>query len=175
MINLSFQKNVERQGSHKSLTSQSETNTPRFLEDEKTRRERPASVLPTAGGAEIIGRKRRSAGRFSGGVCCASFSRSRIDWRRNLRGDMVVVWWGTPQKTMEDPDTIDSEVEPPQKTGLRGLVRLLQGLGAYRKCLFVPISGLCVLSLFELPSAGNEAAIARWKSNRARTEKDHRA
>ncbi|TGO10712.1 hypothetical protein BTUL_0127g00110 [Botrytis tulipae] len=125
----------------------------------------PGSIelQPVAQSENSAYRKRRSAGKFSGGVCCASF-RSRIDWEKKSAGR----YGGGVQKTMEDPDTIDSEVEPPQKAGLRSL-------GPIRKCLFVPISGLCVLSPFELPSAGNEAAIARWKFNRARTEKEHRA
>ncbi|THV54118.1 hypothetical protein BGAL_0034g00390 [Botrytis galanthina] len=94
-------------------------------------------------------RKRRSAGRFSGGPTLAysTLADQELIERRDLRGDMVVAWWETPQqKTMEDPDTSDSEVKPPQKAGLRGLVR-----------------------------PENEAAIARWKFNRARTEKEHRA
>ncbi|KAF7905873.1 hypothetical protein EAF00_000152 [Botryotinia globosa] len=86
----------------------------------------PGSIelQPVAQSENSAYRKRRSAGKFSGGVCCASF-RSRIDWEKKSAGK-----YGGGVETMEDPDTIDSEVEPPQKAGLRGLFssppRLLQ-------------------------------------------------
>ncbi|KAF7937933.1 uncharacterized protein EAE97_007729 [Botrytis byssoidea] len=93
-------------------------------------------------------------------VCAVRASDQELTERRNLRGDMVVVWWRTPQKTMEGPETIDSEVEPPQKAGLRGLVRLLRGLGDHSKMpLCADFWALCSFSV--RPSSRNEAAIAR--------------
>ncbi|KAF5878849.1 putative zn 2cys6 transcription factor protein [Botrytis fragariae] len=78
--------------------------------------------------------------------------------RRVLRGNMVVVSWGTPEQIMEDPDTSDPEIEPPQKA---------------RTSLLSSGSVFFLCSSFL--SAENEAAIARCKLNRARTEKEHRA
>ncbi|TGO45112.1 hypothetical protein BOTNAR_0699g00030 [Botryotinia narcissicola] len=97
-------------------------------------------LQPVAQSENSAYRKRRSAGRFSGGVCCASF-RSRIDWEKKsagrygggVVGNTLSKFFSRPSKTMEDPNTIDSEAEPPQKAGLRGPARLLQGLGAYSK------------------------------------------
>ncbi|KAF7857066.1 uncharacterized protein EAF02_011299 [Botrytis sinoallii] len=66
-------------------------------------------LQPVAQSENSAYRKRRSAGKFSGGACCATFRQI------SLWGNMVVVWWGAPQKTMEDPGTNDPAVEPPQK------------------------------------------------------------
>ncbi|TGO67366.1 hypothetical protein BELL_0897g00020 [Botrytis elliptica] len=177
MINQSFKNNTERQGIHKFLTSQSETNTKSFEQMRKRDwsgqpRSYPPQVVPRLlagnwrtemtqlydkpwrsferidenhqslatddssdqmllsepemsnltsglGGIELqpvaqsensAYRKRRSAGKFSGGACCATFSGRRMTETKKSVGR-----YGGGVKTMEDPGTNDPEVEPPQK------------------------------------------------------------
>ncbi|KAF7915029.1 uncharacterized protein EAE98_011352 [Botrytis deweyae] len=67
-------------------------------------------LQPVAQSENSAYRKRRSAGKFSGGACCATFSGRRMTETKKSVGR-----YGGGVKTMEDPGTNDSEVEPPQK------------------------------------------------------------